>query len=166
MQKSDITVNIPGGVFNYRVGAIIIDGGEILMVKNTGASFFYTVGGRIQFGETAQEAVAREAFEETGLPLEVDRLAFIHENFFVMDNTGEAYHELCLFFLMKPHSQLRAATQGTFEEVYGSVEYHWLPIHTLKEQNLYPEFFKTQLHNIPSQAVCFCTRGGVTRVIQ
>ena len=32
-------------------------------------------------GETAEEAVRREVLEETGLPYEIDRLAFVHENF-------------------------------------------------------------------------------------
>ena len=166
MQSIDITARIggaSGGVFNYRVGAIIIDAGQILMVKNAGAPFYYTVGGRIQFGETAQEAMVREAYEETGLPLEVERLAFVHENFFVLEDTGEPYHELCYFFVMKPHGQLRAAAQGAFQEVYGSVEYHWLPVDALGEIPLYPEFFKTQLQNMPSQTVSFVTRDGVTK---
>ena len=107
MGAKDITVNIADGMFNYRVGAIIIDSGEILMVKNSGASFYYTVGGRIRFGESAHGAVLREAFEETQIQLEIDRLAYIHENFFIMDSDGETYHEVCLFFLMKPNSKLR-----------------------------------------------------------
>jgi 8-oxo-dGTP pyrophosphatase MutT (NUDIX family) len=76
----DITVRVADGKFNYRVGAIIIDSGELLMVKNSGASFYYTVGGRIQFGESAHEAVLREAFEETNIRLEIDMLAYVHEN--------------------------------------------------------------------------------------
>ena len=60
MGAKDITVNTADGMFNYRVGAIIVDSGEILMVKNSGASFYYTVGGRIQFGESAGEAVLRK----------------------------------------------------------------------------------------------------------
>ena len=37
---------------------------------------------------------------------DVDRLAYIHENFFTMDSDGVAYHEVCLFFLMKPNMLL------------------------------------------------------------
>ena len=36
----------------------------------------------MQLGETAEEACLRELYEETGLQLEIERLAFIHENFF------------------------------------------------------------------------------------
>lgn len=34
-------------------------------------------------GETAEDAVKREVLEETGVAYEADRLAFIHENFFL-----------------------------------------------------------------------------------
>lgn len=50
--------------------------------KRCAEKLLYSVGGHIQFGETAEEAVAREVFEETGVKLEIDHLGFIHENFF------------------------------------------------------------------------------------
>lgn len=33
-------------------------------------------------GETAEQAVIREVYEETGIMYQIERLAFIHENFF------------------------------------------------------------------------------------
>ena len=162
METRNITVKIADGTFNYRVGAIIIDSGEILMVKNSGDSFFYTVGGRVQFGEVAHEAILREAYEETQVHLEIDRLAYIHENLFVMDSNNEIYHEICMFFLMKPNSQLRAMENSSFEEEYGDVTYHWLPIHGLGELELYPEFFKTELLDLPSMTKYMVTKNGNT----
>jgi len=153
MNIKDITVNMADGKFNYRVGAIVIDSGEILMVKNSGMSFYYTVGGRIQFGESAQDAVLRESFEELNIRLEVDKLGFIHENFFVMDSSGERYHEVCLFFFMKPNALLREMKSNLFfKEEYGDVALHWLPMDNLKDYCIYPEFFSTELLNPPSEA--------------
>ena len=163
MSARNITVRVADGKFNYRVGAIIIDSGEILMVKNSGDSFYYTVGGRIRFGESAQEAILREAFEETGIQLEVDRLAYIHENFFDMKNDGEIYHELCLFFLLKQNSQLREMENDSFKEDYGDVLYHWIPLDKLGDYHMYPEFFKAELLNVSDETKCFVTRDGVTR---
>ena len=62
----DITVPVAEGFVNVRVGAIIIKDGSVLMVRNSGAEYCYSVGGRIQFGESAEEAVRREVLEETG----------------------------------------------------------------------------------------------------
>ena len=39
---------------------------RFLMVENDRFDHLYSVGGRIKFGETAEEAVVREVFEETG----------------------------------------------------------------------------------------------------
>jgi len=139
---NDICINMPGGIFNYRVGAIIQHDGNLLMVKNSGDNFYYTVGGRVKFGESAEETLLREALEETGLPLEIERLAFIHENFFAMESEQNQYHEICLFFLMKPHVKIGEIRQ-TFEESYGEVSFHWLPLDRLSEFEMYPHFFKT-----------------------
>lgn len=165
MGKRDITVRVADGKFNYRVGAIIIDSGEILMVKNSGSSFYYTVGGRIQFGESAHEAILREAYEETNIRLEIDMLSYVHENFFTMDSDGEIYHELCFFFLLKPNSRLREMKRDTFTEEYGDVSYHWIPLDKLSDYHMYPEFFKTELLNLSDKTKCFITRNDVTTLI-
>ena len=47
------------------------------MVENDRFDHEKSVGGRIKFGETAEEAVVREVFEETGRKMEIDRLGFI-----------------------------------------------------------------------------------------
>jgi len=162
MGMSDITVKVAEGMFNYRVGAIIIDSDEILMVKNSGSSFFYTVGGRVQHGESAQEAILREAYEETQLHLEIERLAYIHENLFTMERTGTLCHEICMFFLMKPNKLLRAMEKPSFTEEYGDVAYHWLPIKGLESLRLFPEFFKTELLNLPSNTKYLVTKNETT----
>ena len=82
---SDCTVSIDNGYINLRVGAIIMKNGKFLMVGNEKDNYLYSVGGRIQFGETIEEAVVREVLEETGTRLDIDRLGFIHENFFYGD---------------------------------------------------------------------------------
>lgn len=56
------------------------------MVGNERADYLYSVGGRIKFGETAEEAVIREVLEETSVRVAVDRLGFIHENYFCGDS--------------------------------------------------------------------------------
>jgi len=166
MGKRDITVKIAEGKFNYRVGAIIIDSGKILMARNIDSPFYYTVGGRIQFGESAHEAVLREAFEETQIHFEIDRLAYIHENFFIMEMDGEIYHEVCLFFLFKPNILVRGIEHSTFkEEEYGDVELHWLPIDKLQNLQLYPEFFKSELINPAKETKYFVTKNDITTLM-
>ena len=102
--KQDMCVTCDDGILNIRVGAIIMKNGKILMVGNGRSNYLYSVGGRIKFGETAEEAVVREVYEETGVKMEVDRLGFVHENYFYGDaptNLGKLIYEISFFFYMK-----------------------------------------------------------------
>lgn len=74
---------------SHRVAAIIIENDCVLMAGNETADYLYSVGGGVHLGETAEEAIVREVFEETGIEYEIDRLAFIHENIF-SGESGEA----------------------------------------------------------------------------
>ena len=68
--KQDMTAACGDGIINIRVGAIIIKDGRILMAGNSNVNHLYSVGGRLKFGETAEEAVVREVLEETGVRME------------------------------------------------------------------------------------------------
>ena len=99
--NKDMCVPCDSGILNVRVGAIIIKDGKILMMGNERVDYLYTVGGRIKFGETAEEAVVREIFEETGVKMEVERLGFVHENYFRGDSLGklgQLVYELSFLF--------------------------------------------------------------------
>ena len=58
--NKDMCVACDDGILNIRVGAIIMKDGKILMVGND-RDYLYSVGGRVKFGETAEEAVVRDA---------------------------------------------------------------------------------------------------------
>ena len=144
--KKDMTVPSDDGLLNIRVGAIIMKNGKILMVENKNRpEFLYSVGGRIKFGETAEEAVIREVFEETGIKMEVDRLGFVHENYFYGDaatNPGKLIYEISFFFYMKVPEDFEPVSQSFTEDDH--VEFlHWItPDSSVK---YYPEFFRTEL---------------------
>lgn len=57
---------------------------NVLMVKNKGErSPYYTFpGGRVEYGETLEEAAIREVKEETGLDVELEGIFSISEAFF------------------------------------------------------------------------------------
>lgn len=136
--------------FRYRAAAIIIEDGCVLLASNDKESYYYSVGGGINVGETAEEAVIREVFEETGRKYEVERLVFIHENFFEESEgglKGLKCHDVSFYFLMKS----RGTKELERDHLVGGVhEYmNWIPIKDLHKYKAYPTFFKDKLLNIP-----------------
>lgn len=132
--------------FRYRAAAIIIENGCVLFAGNEREDYLYSIGGGVHMGETAEAAVLREVFEETGVQYEIDRLAVIHENFFG-DNTGTLKglncHEISFYFLMKSRGTQKlnsnSTTQGVKEEM------HWIPICDLEKYKAFPTFLKDYL---------------------
>ena len=134
--------------FRYRAAAIIIEKDCILFAKNEVDDYYYSIGGGVHIGEAAEDAVRREVYEETGIPYEVDRLAFIHENFFEGTGSLEGYkcHEIAIYFLMKSRGtqelNSNSYTAGIKEDM------HWLPISKLENYKAFPSFFKDKLQGI------------------
>ncbi|MBR5409144.1 MAG: NUDIX domain-containing protein [Clostridia bacterium] len=145
--KNDLTLPADGGLLNVRVGAIIQKDGKVLMVKNPAADYYYSVGGRIAFGETSAEAVVREVEEETGVKMEVDRLGFIHETFFVDKDEGSPrqgtlIYEISFYFFMKTPENFEPVCESTTNA--GQKEaLVWVSPES--DERYYPAFFRTEL---------------------
>lgn len=132
--------------FRYRAAAIIIEADCVLFAGNELEDYFYSVGGAVHMGETAEDAVLREVYEETGINYEIDRLAVIHENFFNENNgtlKGLDCHEICFYFLMKSRGSKElhsdSYTFGVKEKM------HWIPIEDLGKYKAFPTFLKDYL---------------------
>ena len=145
----DLTFSTPGGRFNYRVGAIIIHDEKILLMRNPEAPYLYSVGGRVNYNETTQEAVIREVFEETGLTLEVDRPVFFHEQFFDEEVTGEHFHEVAVYYLMKDIDDLSSLDCVSVTERGVSEELVWIPLDELEQHNIVPVSIAKELCHLP-----------------
>ncbi len=134
------------GIINMRVGAIIMKGGKFLMAGNRRDDYLYSVGGRIKFGETAEEAIIREVREETGRKLEIERLGFIHENYFIGEAPeqmkGKTVYELCFYFYMRVPEDFEPLCESSTSD--GLSEYlKWTAPD--EAQTIYPDFFRTEL---------------------
>lgn len=161
MEDRDISIKTNFGRYNYRVGAIIINDANLLMVKNSNAPYYYSVGGRVKFGESSTDAILREVFEETQIKFEIERLAFIHENFFIWEIDNEPFHEISLFYLMK-QQDTKNIKCNTIGENGGDEELYWLPLNKLNQYQLYPEFFKMELTNAIESVGHFITKDNQT----
>ena len=156
--NKDMCVVCDDGILNIRAGAIIMKDGKLLMVGDD-RDYLYSVGGRLKFGETAEEAVIREVFEETGVKMEIDRLGFVHENYFYGDapyNLNKLIYEISFFFYMKVPDTF-APVSESFTEDNSKEHLVWVsPDENIK---IYPDFFRTELKNPTDTVKHFTTDG-------
>jgi mutator protein MutT len=112
------------------VGALIFEAGKVLLVRRANeplAGFWSLPGGAIELGEKSQEALLREVKEETGLDVEVVRVAEIFDRIF-LDAQGEVeYHYVLIDWLCRPtggtlrHASDASAARWVTREEIGSL---------------------------------------------
>jgi len=141
----DAFIKTSNNRFRVRVCGIIIKDNCVLMVKNNVDDYYYSVGGAIHIGETIEDACLREVLEETGHPYQIDRLLFVHENFFKQEDI--LWHEIAFYFLMKYDAN------DAFITSYGAFgakeEKVWLSIDEFFKYKAFPQFFATELKDLP-----------------
>lgn len=147
----DISFKFDNEKFNYRVCAIIIDNGRILVMGDKSLPYFYLPGGRVKMGETAEEAVLRECSEELDAKPEIIRPLWLNQAFFTEDVKNIRFHELCVYFLMdisKTDILLRG-NEFSVSENGRKHEYKWLPFEKLEKEYFYPNFIKKEIFKLP-----------------
>ena len=92
--EDDLTIDTSTGKLNVRVAAWIEQNNEILISSFPDGNISLP-GGRVKFGETSLEAIAREIMEETGETLSNPKLYAVIENFF---NANNNFHEYLFIY--------------------------------------------------------------------
>jgi ADP-ribose pyrophosphatase YjhB (NUDIX family) len=90
------------------VGAIVLEKGELLMVRRDrepAKGQWSLPGGRVEWGESLREAVAREVREETGVEIDVEGMAGIAERIVPDDEGDIEYHYVILDFWARPRAR-------------------------------------------------------------
>ena len=147
----DITFRGDDGVFNYRVSAIIIHKEQILAMRDERSPYYYLPGGRVQLHETAEAAVLREIKEELGVDAVVVRALWLNQGFFKEEVSGDAYHEICLYYLVDVSATDLLSRGSNFicHDNSKELRFEWLPFDILKSTYFYPLFLKDKIYNLP-----------------
>ena len=64
--------------FRIAVSAVILEQGNVLLAHRRDIDWWNLPGGGLELGETVDEALRREVFEETGLEVEIERLVGVY----------------------------------------------------------------------------------------
>jgi 8-oxo-dGTP diphosphatase len=87
------------------VGAVIVSGDRALLVRRATEPLkgeWSVPGGVLELGEKLRDGAAREAFEETGLKVEVGEVLDVFDSIFTDDDGRTQYHYVLIDFLCRP----------------------------------------------------------------
>lgn len=151
----DISYTHENNKFNYRVCAIIINENKILAMKDERSPYYYLPGGRVNIGETAEDAVIREVKEELEINAKINRPLWLNQAFFTEDVNHLDYHEICIYFLMdiSKTDLLNKGEKFTLHEGVHIHEFEWLPFKSLSNKYFYPLFLKKEIFNLPENFI-------------
>lgn len=126
-------------MIRQRVAVIVFDGSNILLLyrQKQGKHYYVIPGGGVELGETLEQAAVREALEETGLEIHLERKLWTHlwgeqlEHYFLVTQfRGELN--------LGGPERLRQADDNIYRLV-------WLPLVQLPETPLIPDTVKAMI---------------------
>ena len=143
---------VEGRLFNYRVAAIALRQGHVLICHEDDDDYVMLPGGRVEMGEPSPVALAREIAEELRSPATIGRLVYTVENFF--EHEGRQVHELGAYYLIELPPTFPFRSGGVvFEAVDAGVHLHfeWIDLagDGLPRRHLRPRFMIEKLRHIP-----------------
>ncbi len=146
-----ITLDTGSIRFTYRVAGIAMHEQHVLLQYGSTEPLYFPPGGRAELLETTRATLRREMREELGIDIQIERLLWVNENFFMHRN--KAFHEVSFYFLMTLPNDPRLYVKdqliiGT-EEDGQPLLFAWVPLARLAEITLYPTFLRTALHTLP-----------------
>lgn len=139
----DILFDHGNARFSYRISALIVQGGRILLQCPVGTQDYAFIGGHVEFGETAKETLVREIREEIHTDAVIGDLIAVGEVFIdwgkLPDGSLRHCHQIGLYFRATvDESQLPQADRFFGYDEAGNeryaLEYIWMPISELKEK--------------------------------
>jgi 8-oxo-dGTP pyrophosphatase MutT (NUDIX family) len=141
--------------FVLRVAGVAVHQNRVLLHRADRDDFWALPGGRGEMMEPSPETLRRELGEEAGLPISVERLLWVVENFF--DYSGKQWHELGLYYLMAfpPDSPVWARGEAFMgQELFPdgrqlALYFQWFPLADLEKLTVYPSFLQTALRDLP-----------------
>ncbi|OAM77154.1 NUDIX hydrolase [Devosia elaeis] len=155
MNRHVISFPIEGSRFNYRVAAIIVVDGHVLVCREDDDAYTMLPGGRVELGEPSRLSLEREIAEELAMPAAIGPLAATSESFYRRE--GQDFHELGFFYRAEltgqgPNGQSPWLVR---QDEGHDLSFHWVPLAgaALEGFNLLPAWLPAFLRDLPAGPV-------------
>lgn len=136
------------GRFNFRVAGILIENQKVLVHRLSKDDFYAFPGGRVEMLELTENTVVREMKEELGIDIKVERLLWIGESFFSIEQVK--FHELCFYYLINRTGEMTYDGDSFYvKEGDNSFEFKWIELEKLCDEEVYPVFVRKGIMQLP-----------------
>ncbi|SFL34636.1 NUDIX domain-containing protein [Paenibacillus sp. 1_12] len=133
--------------FQYRAASVIVHNGKVLLQRDTSDQVWYIPGGRVEFDESAEEAIEREMLEEFNVPIVNKKLIWLVENF--IEFSDRRVHEMGLFYLVHlPSGHSIYQHNDEFEGAEQGFANKWVHMEALDDYFIVPEFVVPELRTL------------------
>ncbi len=126
-----------------RAAAIVVEGDSMLLVKHRqdGRTWWVPPGGRVEGDESLIECARRETMEETGVSVELGKIAYVCES------VEPDYHHCEIFFLATSYSGRVVTGQnpgvGADDTAHAISDARFVSRREMRELTIYPSEIKT-----------------------
>ena len=148
--EGDIKLDGNGLHFTFRVAAVGIHNDRVILQQITGTDWWFLPGGHGRIGETGEESLRREIREELDEEIEVERLLWIGENFFTLQERD--FHEVSLVYLVTFPDGSHVTRRDEIPGIDGddvAVINRWHALPRLNSLTLLPSFLREGIRNLP-----------------
>ena len=143
--RTSINIKNDNYKFKFRVSGLIIRNNKILTVEMDDSGFLCLPGGHVELGETTEEAVIRELYEETAQSVIIKKYLGVTENYFINKHKTQI-HEIAFYYLMDfTNENIETNDFDLIENDKGhniKLSFKWININELDNYNLKPLFLK------------------------
>lgn len=135
-----------GECFNFRVAAVLIKEGQVLLHQYEDFDFYAFPGGRAEMFESTEQTIVREMKEELDIQVSVEKLLWVLEDFFVHD--GIKFHEIAFYYLVKTGDDLPSEPFERIEIDGSRLTFKWFHLDQITQVDMVPEDLKARLRDL------------------
>lgn len=134
--------------FKFRSAGIIIKDGKVLIVEMDNNGYYCLPGGYVEIGETTEDAIKREFFEEFRKEVKINKYLGMVENYFVTRSLRRMHEVSCYYLLEFVDNNYVPEDVSLIENDNDHIvrlDFKWVTISEIDNYVLKPNFLKELL---------------------
>ena len=139
----DIEVSGDIGKFKLRSCGVIVRDGKMLVDRGRNFAGHVFLGGHVTVGENSRDTIVREAKEELGVDVTIEKLLCVNENIYEIPTTKNVAHEVAFYYMLETKDILPNEDFEVVENDNGTIithRYSWVDLNKASECNVRPNW--------------------------